>query len=90
MASKGYPRSYEKGFEITVPKSIEDSIFAAGVKLKDGKPVTSGGRVLGVSGTGDTLEDALDDAYRKVKKIRFDNAFYRKDIGARALAALKK
>ncbi|MBQ3847970.1 MAG: phosphoribosylamine--glycine ligase [Clostridia bacterium] len=90
MASKGYPKSYEKGFEITVPKSIEDSIFAAGVKLKDGKPVTSGGRVLGVSGTGDTLEDALDDAYRKVRKIRFDNAFYRKDIGARALAALKK
>ena len=89
MASKGYPESYEKGFEITVDETIEAEVYVAGAALKDGKMVTAGGRVLGVVATGDNLENALKKAYKEVEKVHFDNAFYRKDIGQRALAALK-
>ena len=87
MASKGYPSSYEKGFEITVPDEIQDSVFVAGATIKNGKMVTSGGRVLGVTDTADTLEDAIRGAYAKVEKIHFDNKYYRHDIGYRALQA---
>ena len=89
MASKGYPESYEKGFEITVDETIEAEVYVAGVALKDGKMVTAGGRVLGVVATGDNLENALKKAYKEVEKVHFDNAFYRHDIGKRALDALK-
>ena len=54
--------------------------------LENGKVVTSGGRVLGVTATADTLEDAIENAYKAVEKVHFDNAFYRKDIGKKALA----
>ncbi len=87
MASKGYPSSYDKGFEITIPEEISDSVFVAGATLSDGKLLTSGGRVLGVTATADTLEEAIDAAYEKVEKIHFDNAYYRHDIGKRALLA---
>ncbi len=87
MASKGYPVSYEKGYEIAIPDEISGSVYVAGAALKDGKLVTSGGRVLGAVETADTLEDAVKGAYELVKKISFDNAFYRSDIGARALKA---
>ncbi|MBO5733729.1 MAG: phosphoribosylamine--glycine ligase [Clostridia bacterium] len=89
MASKGYPESYEKGFEITVDETIEAEVYVAGAALKDGKMVTAGGRVLGVVATGDNLENALKKAYKEVEKVHFDNAFYRHDIGKRALDALK-
>ena len=86
MASEGYPASYEKGYEITIPEDLQDSVYVAGAALKDGKLVTSGGRVLGVTATADTLREAVDAAYAKVDRIRFDNAYWRRDIGARALA----
>ena len=89
MASKGYPQSYEKGYEITLPEDRKN-IFIAGAVIKDGKLLTNGGRVLGVTRTGETLEEAISNAYEAVKTVNFDNAFYRKDIGQRALLAIEK
>ena len=86
MASKGYPESYEKGYEITMDKDLED-VFVAGAKLADGKLLTNGGRVLGVTAIDTDLKGAIEKAYQKVQKINFANAFYRKDIGQRALKA---
>ena len=90
MASKGYPVNYDKGFEITIPENLDAKVFVAGAKLENGKLLTSGGRVLGVTATADTLKKAIDKAYNEVKKIHFDNAFFRSDIGARALKALEE
>ncbi len=87
MASEGYPVAYQKGFPITIPEDLADRVYVAGAKLKDGQPVTSGGRVLGVGATADTLPAALASAYEAVSRIHFDHAVYRKDIGARALKA---
>ncbi|MGN1080543.1 MAG: phosphoribosylamine--glycine ligase [Acutalibacteraceae bacterium] len=87
MASDGYPEHYEKGFEIAIPEDISDSVYVAGAKQENGKLVTSGGRVLGVTAAADTLENAIDAAYEKVGRIHFNNAYFRKDIGKRALAA---
>ena len=87
MASEGYPQKYETGFEITIPQDLSAQVYVAGAKLDDGKLVTSGGRVLGVTATGDTLKDAIDNAYAAVEKVSFKNAYYRKDIGKRALQA---
>lgn len=85
MASKGYPGKYEKGFEIGIPADMADSVYVAGAEKKNGKLFTSGGRVLGVTATADTLKEAVDAAYEKVGRIRFENACYRKDIGAKSL-----
>ncbi|MCQ2771230.1 MAG: phosphoribosylamine--glycine ligase [Clostridia bacterium] len=90
MASKGYPVKYDKGFEINIPDEISNSVYVAGASTKDGKMVTSGGRVLGVTATADTLKDAIAAAYEKVEKISFDNAFYRHDIGAKAMKILEE
>ncbi len=87
MASKGYPEKYENGFEIVIPENIADSVYVAGAKLSDGKLLSAGGRVLGVTAINDTLKGAIDSAYAKVNTIKFDNAFYRSDIGQRALKA---
>ena len=87
MASKGYPSSYEKGYEITIPTDLLDCTYVAGAVLKDGKLLTSGGRVLGVTSVEDTLKGAIDASYKKVENIKFDNRYYRNDIGARALKA---
>ena len=87
MASKGYPEKYENGFEIVIPSEISDSVYVAGAKRTDEKLLSAGGRVLGVTAVADTLKDAIDCAYAKVKTIKFDNAFYRNDIGQRALKA---
>ena len=89
MASKGYPVAYEKGFEMTIPAEVLPSVYVAGASINDGKLVTNGGRVLGVTAVAPTLEDAISAAYAKVEKISFDNAFYRRDIGKRALSAKK-
>ncbi len=85
MASGGYPGSYKKGIEI---KGLDENgqvegavVYHAGTALKDGKLVTNGGRVLGVTALGKTLDEALDKAYAAVKKIDFENAHYRTDIG---------
>ncbi|MBQ8441378.1 MAG: phosphoribosylamine--glycine ligase [Clostridia bacterium] len=89
MASKGYPTAYEKGFEMTIPEEISSQVYVAGAALKEGKLLTNGGRVLGATAVADTLEDAIKDAYSLVDKISFENAYYRHDIGARALLARK-
>lgn len=88
MASNGYPVKYQKGFPIT--GELNGSVFIAGAALKDGQLVTSGGRVLGATAIADTLPEAIDAAYGMVEKIHFDNAYYRHDIGARALKAGKE
>lgn len=90
MASGGYPKSYPKGIEINglTDGQIDGvTVYHAGTKLVDGKLVTSGGRVLGVTAMGDTLKKALEKSYAAVKKITFDGAHYRKDIGKKALNA---
>ena len=83
MASGGYPTGYQKGFEITgldaVPPDI--TVFHAGTKYSGGKYYTNGGRVLGVTATGDTLTQAVKRAYEGVSGISFKNAHYRTDIG---------
>ena len=89
MASEGYPVAYEKGYEITIPEEFADCVFVAGAKEQDGKLLTSGGRVLGVTAIADTLKEAIDSSYKMVEQIHFDNAFYRHDIGQRALKAKK-
>lgn len=92
MASGGYPKSYPKGIEITgLDNGQLDgvTVYHAGTAIKDSKLVTSGGRVLGVTALGNTLEEALKKSYDAVGKINFENAHYRKDIGQRALNAIK-
>ena len=89
MASKGYPESYEKGYEITADDEVRDFIYFAGADIKDNKLVTAGGRVLGVTAVEDDLETAIKSAYEKVSKIRFENRYFRHDIGAKALLAIK-
>jgi len=88
MASNGYPQKYETGFEITVDKDITAEVYVAGAKLSDGRVLTAGGRVLGVTAVADSLSAAIDLAYENVTKVSFENAYYRKDIGAAALRAL--
>ncbi|MBE7091784.1 MAG: phosphoribosylamine--glycine ligase [Clostridiales bacterium] len=87
MASKGYPQSYEKGFEMIIPREIENSVYVAGASFKENKLVTNGGRVLGATAVSDSLEDAIKKAYEMVKTISFENAYYRNDIGQKALKA---
>jgi phosphoribosylamine--glycine ligase len=88
MASEGYPVEYKKGFEMTIPAEINDNVYVAGAVLKDGKLLTNGGRVLGATAVEGDLKSAIDSAYALVDKISFGNAFYRHDIGAKALAAI--
>ena len=90
LASGGYPKSYPKGLEITGLENGQCdgvTVYHAGTALKDGKLVTSGGRVLGVTALGSDLREALDKSYAAVEKIDFENKHYRKDIGHRALNA---
>lgn len=92
MASGGYPKSYPKGIEITGLSNGQldgVTVYHAGTKLQDNKLVTSGGRVLGITALGDTLENALKKSYDAVEKIHFEGAHYRRDIGKRALEADK-
>ena len=90
MASKGYPEKYENGFEIVIPEEIESSVYVAGAKYENGSIYSAGGRVLGVTDVNKTLKGAIEGAYAKVEKIKFDNAFYRHDIGAKALLATEE
>lgn len=92
MASGGYPKSYPKGIEInglTDGQLDGVTVYHAGTKRDGDKLVTSGGRVLGVTALGASIEDALAKSYAGVEKIKFDGAHYRKDIGQKALNALK-
>ena len=87
MASDGYPEKYEKGFAIEIPDATRPSVYVAGAKLDGERLLTSGGRVLGVTAVADTLKGALAASYALVDTIHFDNAYYRRDIGAKALKA---
>ena len=87
MASEGYPQKYASGFEIKVDDTCEAEVYVAGAKLSDGKLLSAGGRVLGVTATAENLRSAIDEAYANVGKVSFENAYYRHDIGKRALAA---
>ena len=90
LASKGYPKAYEKGYPISLPALKDgEEIYIAGAEEKDGQLLTSGGRVLGAVAVGDSLRQAVDAAYDLAERIHFDNAFYRRDIGRRALEALR-
>ena len=87
MASNGYPKAYDKGFEMTIPDEISDNVYVAGAKLDGDKLLTDGGRVLGATAIAETLTEAINDSYNMVKNIKFENAYYRTDIGKRALLA---
>ena len=87
MASKGYPEKYESGAEITIADEVKDSVYVAGAKFCDGRLVTAGGRVLGVTAVEATLGEAIASAYKKVEKVNFSTAYYRSDIGVRAMKA---
>ena len=87
MASDGYPQKYDSGFEIRIADEVKDSVYVAGAKIEDGILKTAGGRVLGVTAVEETLEKAIDSSYAKVKKVSFDNAYYRNDIGKKAKEA---
>lgn len=88
LASDGYPTSYENGFEITGIKNAEDlgaTVYHAGTKIKAGKLVTNGGRVLGVTAVADNLKDAISSSYDAIDKICYQNIYYRTDIGKKGL-----
>lgn len=87
MASRGYPEKYESGAPITISDSVYDSVYVAGAKLDGERLVTAGGRVLGVTAVEDTLGAAIKSAYAKVSEVDFSTAYYRSDIGARAMKA---
>jgi len=91
LASGGYPASYQKGMPITgLDEAAREGavVFHAGTRREGNGFVTSGGRVLGVSGTGGDIREAVGNTYRAVEKIRFDGMHYRKDIGHRAIARI--
>ena len=90
LASAGYPEHYEKGFEISIPEAVADHVYVAGARREDGKLLTNGGRVLGVTAVAASLPAAIGEAYRMADQIHFENAFCRRDIGQRALKAYKE
>ena len=89
LASEGYPVSYKKGFPISIPADVLPCTYIAGAKKEMGQLVTSGGRVLGVTAVADSLKEAIDASYAMAEKIRFEGAYKRSDIGARALKAVR-
>ena len=90
MATKGYPGSYDKLCPMEIPEDVKN-VYVAGAKVaEDGSLLSNGGRVLGVTERGKDIREAIDKAYESVHKIKFDNGFYRTDIGQRALQALKE
>ena len=92
LASGGYPSHYEKGKVMSFPASTPANvtIYHAGDKLADGKLVTNGGRVLGITATASTLKEALADAYAAAETVDFEGKYMRHDIGRRALAAMEE
>jgi len=90
-ASDGYPEKYQKGFKMTLPTlNGSEEIFIAGAKTDGDDLLTNGGRVLGATTVASTLEKAIESSYKLVDRIHFDNKYYRKDIGAKALKAIKE
>jgi phosphoribosylamine--glycine ligase len=87
LASGGYPENFKTGFEIKGLEHVANYaiIFYAGIKFVDGKFITSGGRVLGITAIGDTIKEAINKVYENVNLVHFDNMHFRKDIAWRAL-----
>ncbi len=91
IASEGYPKKYQTGYEITLPETKEnENIYIAGAKSENGKLLSAGGRVLGAVATAENLQTAIQNAYDLASRIHFENAYKRTDIGKRALKALAK
>ena len=90
LASEGYPQKYQSGFEMTIGPEALPHAFVAGAKLADGKLLTSGGRVIGLTAVEDSLPQAIDRAYELAGMVHFENAYCRRDIGARAMKAFKE
>ena len=90
LASEGYPQKYQSGFEMTIAPEALPHAFVAGAKLADGKLLTSGGRVIGLTAVEDTLPQAIEKAYQLAGMVHFENAYCRRDIGARAMKAFKE
>jgi phosphoribosylamine--glycine ligase len=94
MASGGYPGSYQKGKVISgleeAAKARDAFVFHAGTVLKEGKVLTNGGRVLGVTALGNGIQEAIEKAYEAVAKISWEGAYYRRDIGQKALKRMGK
>ena len=90
MASEGYPLEYKKGFAINIPKDIIERVYFAGVKKENEKLLTNGGRILGITNIADTLDKAIKLSYEDAKQISFEGAYYRKDIGEKALLKTRK
>ena len=90
LASQGYPQKYQSGFEMTIAPEALPHAFVAGAKLAAGKLLTSGGRVIGLTAVEDTLPQAIDRAYTLTGMVHFENAYCRRDIGARAMKAFKE
>ncbi len=88
VVSGGYPEGYKKGVEIEIGDVPGATLYHSGTALVDGKLVTNGGRVIGVTSTAGTLGEAVDGAYRAAERVRFDGAFMRRDIGTRAMEQL--
>jgi len=90
LASKGYPEAYPKNEEITGLdfSSDETFVFHAGTKNENGKVLTNGGRVLGVTALGDSLQQAISNVYSAVDKVNWPNKYSRQDIGKKGLAKL--
>jgi phosphoribosylamine--glycine ligase len=92
IAARGYPGEVETGTEVrgldALEKEKDVSVFHAATARRDGRLVTVGGRVLGVTAMGTNLEQAIDHAYAAVGRITFDGMHYRRDIGRKALARL--
>ncbi len=83
LTSGGYPEAYEKGKEITGLDKLDDEIvvFHSGTKMSDGKLVTNGGRVIGITAKAGTVAEAADKVYENIKRINFEGMHYRTDIG---------
>lgn len=88
-ASDGYPVSYEKGYEISIPDEVMPYVYIAGASEEGGSLVTSGGRVLGVTAVRDSLAEAIEASYDMLDTIEFANKYYRADIGQKALKVLR-
>lgn len=90
LASKGYPKQYEKNVEITLPRALRNKIYCAGIRKKGSTYYTNGGRVVGVVETAPTLREAIEKAYETAKAVTFRTKFFRTDIGKKALEALER
>ena len=91
LASQGYPQKYQSGYELTIEPEALPHAYVAGAKLDgDGRLLTGGGRVIGLTAVEDTLSQAIEEAYRLAGKVHFENAYCRRDIGQRALRAFQE